>query len=546
MQAMSNPPPESNGTASVDASKPVYDESQRIVILTPCFDRQATTDYQESLFLCRQLPSARFRMADGSVQILPIVADNIWFSNESHIDRARNSLSYEAEKKHYRYVLWWDGDQPAQPEDIAKIWTHLINGVRIVTGLVALKSIVPTFVCNTLKGERVDPKTGLMKIKDGGTGFMAFNRDVFVELRERWPQYVRARLAEAIGFSENSPLVERAVEAMAKCGLSADISFTGNANTVCAGKTAYAYFASGVTMREGRGDWLSEDWMLCHRLTLLGIPIYADVTINLRHLGRQLFPPPPEEIIEAALKVTSGRNPPFNKGLSQAAAEVLSALQADINDKSISVLHATRGRPEQAIKIREMFIKRAGAPIEYIFGLDSDDAQSIAALSKYPHVIVKGGHGIVQAINAAAEKATGRILVMAADDCHPPENWAIDVRAAFADQLHEPVVLATSDGYSDQMLIPHPIMTRAFYQAQGYFYCPEYPHLFCDTELTVRAAEAGQIIDARHLVFKHEHPMFTGAPPDKMALERNSKEAWEVGKAIFKKRNPNANHPHAK
>jgi predicted O-methyltransferase YrrM len=95
----------------------------------------------------------------------------------------------------------------------------------------------------------------------------------------------------------------------------------------------------------------------------------------------------------------------------------------------------------------------------------------------------------------------------------------------------------TSDGYSNQQLIPHPIMTRAFYEEQGYFFCPEYPHLFCDTELTVRALAQGKVIDAKHLVFRHENPMFTGAKPDAMAVERNSPEAWAIGEGIFKRRN---------
>ena len=527
---MSNPTPESAGPD-------VFDEADRIIILTPCFDRHSTTDYNESLTLAKQFPLAKFRMADGTVQLLPVVAASIWFSNESHIDRARNSLLYQFEQKHYRFGLFMDADQPFEPDQIASLWRHLINGVRVVCGLVALKSIVPTFVCNTLAGERPDPNTGLMRIKDGGTGCMAFNRNILAEIRERWPALVRGRLAACLG-TEDAPKLDSVLRALSELGLSADISFTGNLNTCCAGRTAYAYFASGVTHRDGRGDWLSEDWMLCHRLQLMGIPIYADVSVNLRHLGRQLFPPPPEEIIEAALRVTSGNNPPFNKGLSQAASQVLTALHKDINDQSITVLHATRGRPDKALRARELFIKRAGAPVEYIFGLDSDDKDSILALAKYPHAIVaNGGNGIVAAINAAAEKATGRILVMAADDCLPPENWALSVRVAFAGQLHEPRVLATSDGYSNQQLIPHPIMTRAFYQEQGYFFCPEYPHLFCDTELTVRASVAGQIIDARHLVFKHENPMFTGEKPDAMAVERNSPEAWAIGEAIFKRRN---------
>lgn len=527
----------------------VFDESERIIILTPCFDRQSTTDYNESLTLCKQFPTAKFRLADGSVQSLPVVAGSLWIANESHIDRARNSLLYEFERMHYKFALFMDGDQPFTPEDIKSLWQHLMRGVRVVCGLVALKSIVPTFVCNSIKGEKPDAQTGLMRISDGGTGCMAFNRDILTEIREKWPELVRERIVEAMGLEESETdgtEANRVMRAMAMLGLSGEIHFTGNPNTVCAGKISYAYFASGVTWREGRGDWLSEDWMFCHRLKLIGIPVYADLTVNLKHLGRQLFPPPPEEIIEAALKVTAGQNPPFSK---QLAAEVNGALQklwVDFNNSSISVLHATRHRPAQALKIRDLFMQRANNPqeLEYIFAVDEDDEASKSALSGYPTIIVKGGNGIVPAINAAAAESKGRILVMAADDCLPPHGWDTSIREMLAGQLHEPRLLWTSDGYSEQPVICHPIMTRAKYEQQGWFFCPEYPHLFCDTELTVRAMATGEIVDGRHLTFKHEHPMWTGAKPDALHIERNSAEARAAGMEIFKRRNPGVRHPH--
>lgn len=204
-----------------------------------------------------------------------------------------------------------------------------------------------------------------------------------------------------------------------------------------------------------------------------------------------------------------------------------------------SVLHATRSRPVQAAEICKLFIDRAADPesVEYIFAVDSDDKESQAILARFPLVIVPPGGGVVRAINAAANKARGAVLVMAADDCLPPPRWDFDVWEKLG-AIQKPAVLAVSDGYRKDALLAHPIMNHAFYRQQGYFFCPEYPHLFCDTELTHRAHKAGQVIDGRDLVFRHNNPIFTGQQPDALAQERNSFEAYRSGSEIFKRRNP--------
>lgn len=533
--------------SGLDPSTPaVFDEKDRIVILTPCYDWQMTTIYADAITLCQQYPQARFRLADGTVQLLPVVASVIKLPNDSHIDRARNSILWSFEQTHYTMGLWMDADQPPEPEHIARFWQHLMRGVRIVTGLVALKDIVPTFVCNTLKGERPDPVTGLFRIKDGGTGAMAFRRDLLDTLRTEWPKLVREKLAAAINYRPDDAHVDRALAAMSRLGYTADLAFTANANTQAAGRTVHAYFASGITHRDGAPDWLSEDWMLCHRCWQLGIPVYADVNIKIRHLGKLLFPPPPESIIEAALAVTSGQEPPFEKRLAHAARDALKALHASITDDSISILHPTR-RPEQALRIRELWLSRARNPkgIEYIFGVDAADKETAAELSAFSFQLSAFGSapGAVAPTNAAAAAATGRILIFAADDCEPPQDWDVAIREALAGQLHLPRLLWTSDGYSNQPVCTHPIITRALYEENGYFFCPEYPHLFCDTDLSHRSHAAGQVIDARHIVLKHQHPMFTGMAPDQLHQERNSQEAWRTGSEIFARRNPSAAKP---
>lgn len=547
-QQSSTPSPQS-------AAPEIYDERDRLVILTPCYGGLVTTLFRDSLdFVRGTAPRANFRCADGKIRSLPIVAQAINYPGDSHIDRARNNLLHDFEQTHYRFGLWCDGDQPFEPEDIAMTWLRLMTGVRVLGGSVALKAIKTFFACNTIGNTKTpDPVTKLLPGRDTGTGWMAFNRDVLDQMRTEWPKLVRRKIAEALGPDlaapdGNGPTVDRVVHAMAKLGYSADLDYVVNAGTAKAGQTIHAYFASGVTLRDGHGDWLSEDWLFCHRCLQLGIEIKIDPMIRIKHLGPYLFPPPPDDLVDAALQVTGGARPPFNPALAKAAHEALQALHDDIHNQSISVLHATRGRAAQALKIREEWLATASSKdFEYIFACDEDDTESRQLLAEAgAHVvIVPPSGGIVAPINAAAGIAKGRILMMAADDCHPPQHWDREVRTALKSRLHEPLVLATSDGHSQQVLIPHPIMTRAFYEAQGWFFCPEYRHLFCDTELTVRAQAARQIVDATHLVFRHDNPMFTGEQPDALAQARNSRASWAEGQAVFKRRNPDSGHAHA-
>ena len=72
------------------------------------------------------------------------------------------------------------------------------------------------------------------------------------------------------------------------------------------------------------------------------------------------------------------------------------------NGARISLLHATRGRPAQAVEARAAFFKSAVNPlgVEHIFAIDADDTESIAALKTYRHVIVPEPRGCVKAWNS--------------------------------------------------------------------------------------------------------------------------------------------------
>ena len=261
-----------------------------------------------------------------------------------------------------------------------------------------------------------------------------------------------------------------------------------------------------------------------------------------------------------------------------------------------SVLHATRGRPQQALITRHRLLASAVEPmaVEYIFAVDEDDKESMEVLRDYKHVIVREPCGCVKAWNAAAAASTGHVLVQMSDDWMPCVQWdglmwlmlgdaALERLGRRSDAPYEgisigranaiqsvPLVLAINDGHRADSLLCMAILTRVRYEAQfepytekelsliptfvatgkkislgigPYLFHPDYFGVFSDTEFSFRAYRDGVVVEAKHINFRHEHPMFAGKPFeewDHTHQRQNAPERYAEGEAIFKRRNPDA------
>jgi len=202
----------------------------------------------------------------------------------------------------------------------------------------------------------------------------------------------------------------------------------------------------------------------------------------------------------------------------------------------ISLLHATRGRPQLAAKSRLMWFNRADNPdaIEHIFAFDPDDEAS-NALSLYRHVVPMDGSGAsVGAWNAAAQASAGQILVQLNDDFIPPMHWDTLILEAFAGKIGQPAALHVSDGHRTDDLLCLCIITRARYKQQNHFLHPRFKSVYSDNYHSVMAYNDGIVIDARHIVIEHDHPYFKGGEGwDETYAKHNSAERMAEGKAIF-------------
>jgi hypothetical protein len=223
--------------------------------------------------------------------------------------------------------------------------------------------------------------------------------------------------------------------------------------------------------------------------------------------------------------------------------------------KRFTLLHASRGRPEQALKTRDYFFMAAVTPlgVEHIFAIDEDDTESLEKLGGYRHVIVKNPNGCVKAWNTAAEAASGAVLVQLSDDWLPCLEWDERCWLALEEEAKNrgekpvaetPLVLAISDNHRRDALLCMAILTRARYRDQGNeVFSGEYFGVFSDNEFTVRAYRDGVVVPAHHLTFDHQHPIFAGKPIDEWDAthrRQNDPERYREGLEVFQRRNPDA------
>jgi len=202
----------------------------------------------------------------------------------------------------------------------------------------------------------------------------------------------------------------------------------------------------------------------------------------------------------------------------------------------ISIIHATKGRPQIAWQRRWQWLSLAQNPleIEWLFIVDHDEA-----IDYTPHQAIRvNPGGIINAWNAGAKLAKGGIIVQMSDDWTPPRHWDALISNAIGDTTQEKV-LAVSDGLRQDKLLCMAIMTQSRLKKQGYMFHPDYQDsdgIYSDNEFTERAYSDGVVIEAKDLFFKHENPMFTGGQADEQLKNHNKPEFYEKGKTIYEKR----------
>lgn len=198
----------------------------------------------------------------------------------------------------------------------------------------------------------------------------------------------------------------------------------------------------------------------------------------------------------------------------------------------ISIIHASRGRPDMARETRvNWMLKSSGKhEIEYLLSVDNDDPTLHKYRELFNDPLISDNKSAVQAFNTAAEYATGDIIVAISDDFSCPESWGDEIVKHSAGRKNW--IMKTQDG-TQGWIITLPIMDRPYYESQGHIYFPEYRHMFADTDLTTIADLTGRKITTQ-LKFPHDH--YTTGKSKKDAVSERADSTWNQGEALYLKR----------
>jgi len=173
---------------------------------------------------------------------------------------------------------------------------------------------------------------------------------------------------------------------------------------------------------------------------------------------------------------------------------------------------------------------------EYILSVDSSDPRLEEYKKDNPEfpfspffTIVNDNKSMVQAANAAAKKSTGDILILISDDFECFYEWNRIIIKALDGKSG---VLKTFDGVQ-RWICTLPVMTKDYYQDQGYFYYPSYVHMFCDSDMTHKADLQKKLVMRNDIVFKHNH-YSVGGHKDVISVKADS--TWNQGEAVYLQR----------
>lgn len=211
------------------------------------------------------------------------------------------------------------------------------------------------------------------------------------------------------------------------------------------------------------------------------------------------------------------------------------------------MLHATRGRPQQALKVRDHWLSNSDGPnqIEYIFACNITDQPSVSGLADYAPVITPHMEGVTAVANwnAAAAVSKGDVLLVIADDLYCKPKWDSFIRGIFESRLDQPWVLMLGDRDQIGAVMRHPCVNRRYYEKIGYIFYPEYRGVYADNDFTLEAICNHCILDGRELELEHHNPFIAqrmhgdfSNQPDAVTQMMNEPEEYKYGKNLFERR----------
>lgn len=277
---------------------------------------------------------------------------------------------------------------------------------------------------------------------------------------------------------------------------------------------------------------LSEDWAFCHRARELGFETEVATMPLVEHWGQKSY-----TVVGDAMP-QGGDCVPAPAELPGAGAHPAVAPRTE--PVTISLVHATRGRPDMALKAHDLWMSKASGDhnLEYVLSVDDDDP-TMEDTSAWPDTVkvVRGlNRGNVDAYNAAVAASTGKVIVQVHDDVQPPQGWDSLLVDRLGD-LDQPALLQVDDGNpvnpTKPNLVTIAVMTRAWAKRVGGLWFPGYISMFCDDDLTAKAMKDGVFTQALDIKFTHA---WGGADGDETYRRSYRTENWKHGETLLARR----------
>lgn len=201
----------------------------------------------------------------------------------------------------------------------------------------------------------------------------------------------------------------------------------------------------------------------------------------------------------------------------------------------ISILAPSRGRPEAfAAMVRSAFDTAADpAALEVCTYLDLDDPTRADYAIGEPagplpvRAVVGGPRDMSDLWNAAADLATGEVLMLGADDLRfRTRGWDAMVRAEFGRWPDRLVVVWGQDGNLNGQRCTHPFVHRRWVEVTGHFTPNNFVADYADHWIYDVGMRVGRVAEVPGMLIEHMHVSLGKSPMDD--TERRKVERMNV------------------
>jgi len=209
----------------------------------------------------------------------------------------------------------------------------------------------------------------------------------------------------------------------------------------------------------------------------------------------------------------------------------------------ILLKYPTRGRPQKAVAVLQVYVNLAADPsrLGLVVSCDDDDStmsdavrgqlHAIASPLAFKKICVGQNTSKIAACNADMNiEWEWDIVVLVSDDMIPQvRGYDNAIRshmmASFPDTDG---ILWINDGFQGMNLNTLTIFGRKLYDSFGYLYHPSYTSLYCDTELTdlCKTTLKDKTLYIPHCIIRHEHPVAGFGKMDTLYTKNNA--FWEA------------------